>query len=346
METRLAVILLLMRTGTELVDVGIPAFGRPHLLRQAIESVLAQTLSSIRITVSDNSPGGGEVQRVVESYLTDPRVRYVATGGIAQHENMTSLIQTGDAPYVALLHDDDLWERSFLQRRVDFLEANPDCGLVFSSNYDIDEHGHRTDRGPIPLTEGCLAPENFLPVLYARNPVAPPTLLVRRSAYEAVGPYFTPDLARYFDYEMLFRLAASFGVGYLAVEDCGYRLHGASVTSSSRWFGEEHLRSLDRGEEIVKAALPDFRFDPAERARIRSFYELRASMDVLEGGRPRAAVEHLVSAVRLRPQVVANPRFVATVAALVGGPAGRRALRATRGGRTARQAERKFANAT
>lgn len=327
------------------VDVGIPAFKRPHLLVEAIESVLAQTLAEFRLTISDNGPGGGEVEDAVAPYRSDPRVSYVATGGVAQHANLTSLIQTGDAPYVALLHDDDVWQPEFLERHVAFLEAHPDCGPVFSNSYEMDEHGRRTRDRVLPLREGLYSSEEFLPVLYEGNPVAPPTLLVRRSAYEAVGPWFTADLRRYFDYEMLFRLAARFPVGYLDVRDAGYRLHGGSVTSASRLFGEEHLRSLDRAEEIVRAELPHFRFDPEARARVRSFYALRASMDVLEEGRPLHAVSHLVTAARLRPQAVANPRFAAGVVGLVSGPVGRRVLRAARGRRDTRQHQRRMSGA-
>lgn len=327
------------------VDVGIPAYKRPHLLVEAIESVLGQTLGDFRLTVSDNGPGGGEVEDAVGRYLYDPRVRYVATGGVPQHANMTSLIQTGEAPYVALLHDDDVWQPEFLQRHVDFLEAHPECGAVFSNSYEIEEHGRRTRDRVLPLKEGVYSSEQFLSVLYEGNPVAPPTLLVRRSAYAAVGPYFTPDLRRYFDYEMLFRLAARFPVGYLDVRDAGYRLHGGSVTSSSRLFGEEHLQSLDRAEEIVRTELPHFRFDPEARARIRSFYALRASMDVLEEGRPRHAVSHLVTAARLRPQAIVNPRFAVGIVGIVSGPVGRRALQAARGRRDNRQHQRRLSGA-
>ena len=334
-----------MHSSSVKVDVGIPAYGRPHLLVQAIESALGQTLTEIRITISDNGPGGGEVEQAVQPYLSDERVRYVSTGGVPQHENMTRLIQTGDAPYVGLLHDDDIWEPEFLERRVDFLEAHPDCGFAFSSKYVINSEGQRIAADPRPMPEGVIPSEVFLPILYERNPVSPPSLLVRRSAYEAVGPSFTPELRRYFDYEMLFRLAARFPVGYLPVADCGYRLHTGSTTSASRHFGEEHLHSLDVAEAIVSDARPGFRFDPELRARIRSFYELRACMDLLEQGRRRTALGHLQNAVRLRPQVLGNFRFAAGLFALLLGPLGQRALQAARDRQDARMFKRRTASA-
>lgn len=335
-----------MSHGSVRVDVGIPAYKRTTYLLQALESVLAQTFTDFRVTISDNGPGGGDVERAIQPYLEDRRVSYVSTGGVPQHENLSRLIRTGEAPYVALLHDDDVWDPDYLERRVEFLDAHPECALVFSSNYQLDEEGRRSDNKKLALREGVLAPEEFLPVLYERNPVAPPTPVVRRSAYEAVGPAFTDELRRYFDYEMLFRLGARFPVGYLDVRDCGYRLHKGSVTSASRHFGEEHLRSLDVAERIVAAERPGLRFDPDMRARVRSFYSLRASMDLLEQGNRRGALRHLVNAVRLRPRMLGDVRFAASAGTLLLGPAGPRLLQRARARRDQRGLARRLAGST
>src|SRR5207244_1001390 len=48
-----------------LVDVGIPAYGRSRFVEDAIESVLAQTLGSFRLTVSEDGPGGGALEDAV-----------------------------------------------------------------------------------------------------------------------------------------------------------------------------------------------------------------------------------------------------------------------------------------
>jgi len=71
---------------------------------------------------SQPGPGGGPVADAVAPYLGDPRVRYSSTGTpVGAAGNMTALINSETAPYVALLHDDDRWEPDFLARRVAFL---------------------------------------------------------------------------------------------------------------------------------------------------------------------------------------------------------------------------------
>jgi len=49
--------------------VGILAYGGADFLAQAIESVLAQTLTDWRLTISGNGPGGGDVEHAVQPYL-------------------------------------------------------------------------------------------------------------------------------------------------------------------------------------------------------------------------------------------------------------------------------------
>ena len=52
----------------------MPAYKRPQFIAEAIESVLAQTHTDWRLLVSENGPGGGEVEAAVRPYMSDPRV--------------------------------------------------------------------------------------------------------------------------------------------------------------------------------------------------------------------------------------------------------------------------------
>ena len=80
---------LLSREHRGWVSVGIerttgrrrhPGFRRPQFIPEAIESVLAQTYSNWRLVVSENGPGGGEVEAAVRQSRATPGIRYVATG--------------------------------------------------------------------------------------------------------------------------------------------------------------------------------------------------------------------------------------------------------------------------
>ena len=312
-----------------LVDVGIPTHGRPHYLVEAIECVLAQSFDRWRLVVSEDGPG--EAAGVVEPYLRDPRVRYLASEErLGAQGNHTKLLTLGGAPYVAFLHDDDLWERDFLTRRVAFLEANPDCGFVFSANTQIDEHGPETGRSRPVVPEGVHLPEEFAPLLLRRSVVGGiHTALARRAAYEAVGARFDERFA-FFDWEMWLRLALRFPVGYLALWDVAYRVHGEQISVQGRW-GEQRIAFYEHLDALVEQMLPAAALSPSERRSRRSSAFLSAALDAIEAAERRRALARLGSALLARPRAVLDARVPGLVLGLALGRPGRRALLRLRG---------------
>jgi glycosyltransferase involved in cell wall biosynthesis len=287
-----------------LVDVGIPTYGRPAYLAEAIESVLAQTLESWQVTVSENGPGSAEVAAIVEPYLADPRIRYVTTGrNLGGAANSTRLIQIGRAPYVALLHDDDLWEPAFLARRVAFFEANPTCALVFSSCDFIDQAGQVLYRFNVDLSEGVQERREFLRLNYRGNVICMPTILVRRSCYEAVGPTFNDSLFLY-DYEMWLRIASRFDVGFLSGSDARYRVHRLQTTQHLRGrIGEHRLRVLEAAESFLPHDV-----SRVMRRRARYVALFRSFVDALARGELRESTVQLGRALRVYPLGPLDPK--------------------------------------
>ena len=290
-----------------LVDVGIPTHGRPRYLREALDSVLAQTFESWRLTISYNGPSGYDIRAIIDPYLSDPRVHFVATGTeVSAAQNATRAIQAGHAPYVALLHDDDRWDPGFLARRVSFLESNATCGFVFSHCNYIGEAGEVVYRYTVDLREGLQPQRRFLSALYRQNVIAMPTVLSRRSAYETVGLDFSESLL-FDDWEMWLRIAARFDVGFVDVCDANYRIHTAQKSHDvlSR-MGEHRLALLD---EVDRLLPPDFPAVDKRRARSGAYF--RASYDAFTRGEQRRAVADLVSAFRASPAALLDPKMAA-----------------------------------
>ena len=295
------------------VDVAIPTHGRPRYLRGAIESVLAQTFDRWRMTLSENGPGSDELRAIIEPYLTDLRVRHIPTGSeITAAENATSAVRAGNAPFVAVLHDDDGWDPEFLARRVAFLESNPSCGLVFSHCNFIDPSGALVFRRRVPLREGLQQRNALLSLLYRKNIIVMPTVLSRRSAYERVGPAFSQSLL-FDDWEMWMRIAASSDVGFLDVFDASYRIHSEQTTHPEKARLGEHI--LELLDEIDRWLPEDF--PPRERRRAYSAAHFRASYDAL-GRRERwKAAGHLRRAFWEYPVALFDPKMAARAVAAV-----------------------------
>jgi glycosyltransferase involved in cell wall biosynthesis len=305
------------------VDIGMPTRGAAPYLDEAIGSVTAQTYGSWSLFISENGPG--ELRERVEPYLGDSRIRFSPTGeDLGAARNHTRLIQEGDAPYVAILHDDDRWDPEWLERRVDFLEQHPECGFVFGGNREIDERSQVTSSSELVLSEGVHASREVVPQLVGHNLVGIPTVLVRRSAYEAVGPEFTEETVS-FDYEMWLRLALRFPVGYLAVRDADYRVHSGQVTMTNRKRGEDQIRLVERIRSLVAEA-PGIEGDERGLRRRLARAHLSAALDALQGPDRPGARRHLQAALKEYPPSALDPRAAGVVAGFVLGRRGRRAL--------------------
>ena len=293
----------------------MPARGVAPYIGEAIDSVVAQTWRDWTLLISENGAPGGKLAEQLEPYLSDPRIRYRSTGAdLSAATNHTRLIADGDAPYVAILHDDDRWHPGFLERRVDFLERRPECGFVFSGNHEIDSRSQRTRSSELVLAEGVYDPKTFVPILVRRNVIGFPSVAVRRSAYEAVGPEFDEETIA-FDFEMWLRLALRFPVGYLAVRDADYRVHDSQVTMTAGRRGEQRLRSLARAEALLAQA-PEIEVDRRWLRRRKAGAHLSAALDDLQEGDRRAARRHVRQALETYPAVAVDSRMPAVLAGL------------------------------
>jgi glycosyltransferase involved in cell wall biosynthesis len=302
------------------VDIGMPTRGGSVYIAEAIETILAQTFTNWRLLISENGAGEEGVRRVLEPYLDDPRVEHVVVGSLVgvgpNHTNATR----GKAPYISVLHDDDRWHPEFLERRVRFLEEHDTCGFVYSGQIVIDELGQPIGRTKPKLPPGVHTSAEVVPRLFQHYFIGVPTTMMRRAAYDEVGPFFR-DLA-YCDHELWLRFASRFDVGCLGVWDAEYRVHTQQFSAGRAGLAKEQFQAWD--------ALPDLPISHTLRRRAYAEAHVRCALDAVELGDAREAIRQLGRAVQTSPSSIVRPttagRMVTTLAALAGREPGRRVL--------------------
>lgn len=171
-------------------------------VREAVESVLAQTWKDCELLVVDDGSADGTAE-AVEGY-GDPRIRVLRNErNVGQVPSLNRGLEQARGEYVARLDADDRMLPERLARQVAVLDAEPSVALVGTWMDVVDEQGRLWAelRGRIRDF-----PEFVLAILADRYPFAHPSLMVRLEALRALGGY-DPSLAPSEDKDLYRRLA-------------------------------------------------------------------------------------------------------------------------------------------
>lgn len=113
------------------VSVLMPIWNtQEEYLREAIESILAQTYQNFEFLILNDSPENGKLDAIVASY-PDARIRYERNEqnmGITPSRN--KLIRMAKGEYLAIFDHDDVSLPERLEKQVAFLDAHPEVGVL------------------------------------------------------------------------------------------------------------------------------------------------------------------------------------------------------------------------
>lgn len=136
---------------TPKVYIGIPTINRPQFVGETVNSVLSQTFTNFRLTVSDNCSVEEAVETVRQfvGSIEDDRVGFYAqSSNLGEYgQGRYFFNQAQDYDYFVILHDDDVLESDYLRQAVETLERNPDLSLFFANPDVIDEEGASSHEG-------------------------------------------------------------------------------------------------------------------------------------------------------------------------------------------------------
>jgi glycosyltransferase involved in cell wall biosynthesis len=125
-----------MKKNPPLVSVIIPTYNRAGILKNAIDSALAQTYTNIQVIVVDDG-STDNTEEVVKAY---PQVEYIKQAHARQAAARNCGLKYAKGTIIASHDSDDLWNPDFLERSVSKLEEEQ-CDFVFSNWYQCDENG-------------------------------------------------------------------------------------------------------------------------------------------------------------------------------------------------------------
>jgi len=256
------------------VTVVVPTRDRPHMLAQALRSVLCQVDVDLEVMVVDDSEGASAAPVVAR--LADPRVRLVRHGGVrgAGAARNTGIAEARGR-WIAFLDDDDLWAPTKLSAQLAGARA-ADAGWVYGGDVTVDA-SLRVIGGDSPPS-----PAEVVRDLPRHNavPAGCSNVAVRRDVLSSVGT-FDSTLATSEDWDLWIRLASVGEPARVSGPLVAIRSHPAMAS-----------RSIDRMLADIDTVAARYKL-PVDRAR----HERWAAWMCLERGSRGAALSHYARAI-------------------------------------------------
>ncbi|HCR53064.1 MAG TPA: hypothetical protein DIW27_01515 [Cytophagales bacterium] len=237
-----------------LVSVCVITYNHEKYIRQALESILAQTTSfPIEILIGEDCSTDGTRKIILEFEKRYPeRIRAILSKvNMGANRNLIRTLEDCKGKYIAVLEGDDYWLSPLkLQKQVDFLESHPECTICFHPvevffqeigmkrgvwpDYNVDEITTLTD----------LIKNNYIPTC---------SVMYRNIQINKI-----PDM--YYDLKSgdwpLHVMYAQLGnIGYLADVMALYRYHSTGVFSRLNFV--QKLKTALMAREFVYSQIPD-----------------------------------------------------------------------------------------
>jgi glycosyltransferase involved in cell wall biosynthesis len=184
------------------VSVVIPLYNAEDVIRETIESALAQTYPDREIIVVDDGSCDASA-RIVKDFGDRVRLVQQANAGVAGARNRG--IAESRGRYLALLDHDDLWDPTKLEKQVRLLEQRPEVGMVITDVAHVDRKGR-----PMGIVGPGYNPSETFARLFVQGYVPTPSAaMIRRSVLQKTGGFDESfHSAGLDDHELWTRIAA------------------------------------------------------------------------------------------------------------------------------------------
>ncbi len=241
------------------VSIMLPDYNGGELVRESIESVLAQTYTDYVFYLIDNGSTKDNTREILHSYK-DPRIVHVDVdvndGTSSAYNAVLNKITT---LWVAIIHADDLWYPTKLEKQMAFLEQHPDY-CILGTWYDyIDIHSKVIGTSKEPLTTWEKVEERYKAnkmVVFCH-----PSIIFNRDVARAVGGFhqeFWPND----DADMWQRMLETGGKACIYPEVLTmYRIHNSATTYTHMSESNAKTRFAQYCMELRRSGKPEISFE-------------------------------------------------------------------------------------
>ncbi len=200
----------------------------PVYFREAVASILGQTVRDLELVIIEE-PSSRRVADVLDG-INDPRIRHFC------HPHRTSLVEQRNrglekarSDLVALLDADDVCLPNRFEKQLKFIELHPEVSVLGTQLEIIDPQSRTIGYRVYPVE-----PDDVARALRIYDPIAQPSVMLRKAAVIEAGGYQYTRYKFVEDYELWCRMAMKgYQLANMPEALTRYRVHpqGAKTTS-------------------------------------------------------------------------------------------------------------------
>ena len=192
-------------------------------LREALRSLEKQTSRDFEVLLWDNGSTDGSVAEANRWIPGKLPGRVITDRPLPLEQCLAALVEESNSDFIARMDGDDICLPERLERQLTYLQDNPDVAVLGTQMEIIAEDGQTTGR----TTSEPEAYRSILATLLFRNPIAHPTVVVRRDAILSSGNYKRTKPTE--DYDLWLSVARQFTIENLPEVLLRYRRHSGAV---------------------------------------------------------------------------------------------------------------------
>jgi teichuronic acid biosynthesis glycosyltransferase TuaG len=216
-----------MQNFNPLISVVIPTYNHAKFLKEALDSVLAQTYTNYEIIIVNNFSEDNTIE-VAESYK-NPLIHlynFRNNGVIAASRNYG--IKQAKGEYIAFLDSDDVWKPNKLEEQIKYFNENSDLLLVSSNGI----YFPKMFKKQVLYIHNNISP-TFRELL-SRNYVGNSSVLMKKCVVDMIG-YLDEkiELRAIEDYDFWLRVLKGKDKSILVLKNLlvKYRKHGSNISN-------------------------------------------------------------------------------------------------------------------
>ncbi len=250
------------------LSIGLPVYNGEKFIKEAIDSLLAQTFEDFELIILDNA-STDKTEEICRAYAEqDKRICYYRNQkNIGCARNFNRVFELSSGEYFKWAAHDDLHAPDFIKKCIEVLDQDPTIILCHSQVYFIDEQGDFLQSYDIKLKADALKPQERFHELLTKHLCYQCYGVIRASALRMI-----PPMGGYGNADGILLLRLGILGRFYEIPEYLFFARSHPQQSMSMFF-PNYLLFAEKNQKSLLSMLPDFYaytvwFDSAKKGQI------------------------------------------------------------------------------